>query len=656
MNTNIHCSQKKPYARLGKKAAVLVLFFIIFLLFTTNPKSARADEMNCNCFITIASEFSAENILKDKIPMTVGDKNNLTDSEKKQCTDLCIAKNYTGGTLKWKTAQVGPATTKGTWDPISSALSSALGWVFQGLLIVILTFVGWMVSASVALFELIIKVDNMNAILDNPGLYKSWSTVRDLLNMSFILVLLFSAFSTIFQIEKYNYKKILLTLVIMALLVNFSFPITRGIIDVSNTLMYTLIKNNIGAENSMGMIAETSGIQDIISAGQSSNDTAYIVAAIIFGFIFAITLWGIGIMLVIRIIALAILIIFSPIAFVGAIISLPSSGNYTNKFWDNLFRYAFFGPIMMFMIYIATQIMGFMGNPKLNLGVIASKHAVDPNIIASIAFFSIPIVVLWIGLGTAQSMSIAGAGAVMGQAQKMAKWGGRQTYKLPWKGIKATGVPGGVKQKYENIRDSFESARQTRESRIAGLGPFKVPGSMEKDMRRRAEEYKKKGYLKDELKEMAKKGDTAAAYRLAEDKDMDQTTYDAFTLINKDKKIQNAINSKVKQDRADIAAINKMNDTQEISEVRTANPHFITDDQAKEYIARQEMGKLTAEQWSVQDWVEIVKPPITMDKARIIGAAYVAFDKLMPEARSELRKRINPNNVAALESVGIPII
>jgi len=46
--------------------------------------------------------------------------------------------------------------------------------------------------------------------------------------------------------------------------------------------------------------------------------------------------------------------------------------------------------------------------------------------IAAGSFFAIPIVILWIGIGTAQSMSIAGAGAVMGSAQKFMKGAGKK--------------------------------------------------------------------------------------------------------------------------------------------------------------------------------------------------------------------------------------
>jgi len=47
----------------------------------------------------------------------------------------------------------------------------------------------------------------------------------------------------------------------------------------------------------------------------------------------------------------------------------------------------------------------------------------DSTIVANMAFFAIPIVILWIGIGFAQSMGIAGASAVTGAAKKFAKWG-----------------------------------------------------------------------------------------------------------------------------------------------------------------------------------------------------------------------------------------
>ena len=56
---------------------------------------------------------------------------------------------------------------------------------------------------------------------------------------------------------------------------------------------------------------------------------------------------------------------------------------------------------------------------------IATDQSGDPDTIAALSFFVIPIVILWMGLGIAQSMSIAGAGAVVGKAQGFMKGAGK---------------------------------------------------------------------------------------------------------------------------------------------------------------------------------------------------------------------------------------
>jgi len=282
------------------------------------------------------------------------------------------------------------------------------------------TFLGW-----------IIEPDNLNLVLNGQGVvYEMWTLVRNILNIAFILVLLFSAFCTIFQIDKYNYKKILLMLVIMALLVNFSYPIARVIIDASNVLMYSLL-NNSGfpspSENSLFITQ----ITDKTSLGTLFNSDTYIksgagtmLVAIVFLFMLAITLLVFAILLFIRMMVLAFLIIFSPIGFIGNI--MPGFQSFASKWWDNLFKYAFFGPIMILGLNISIKFMekiSKLGSFDTMASEVTTK--VEPNFIGGVAFMFVPLVLLWMTMGIAQSMSIAGAGAVMGKAQGFLKGAGK---------------------------------------------------------------------------------------------------------------------------------------------------------------------------------------------------------------------------------------
>lgn len=538
-----------------------------------------------------------------------------------------------------------------------------LTW-FNCLMLIILQFLALLLEAIAFLFVKVVDPKVFQAVVGaNAEIYKAWAMVRDTLNIAFILVLLFSAFCTVFQIEKYNYKKILITLIIMALLVNFSFPIARVIIDFSNVIMYYFINNlGIGADASkiFPKIADNSAIATIIKGGDAgtSASSTMLLASVIFMFILVVTVFVITILLLIRIVVLAFLIIFSSIAFVGSIVPFLSS--HASKWWDNIFKYSFFGPIMMFMIYISLQMMGS----------IRAIGGDTRSTIESMAFFSLPIVILLAGLMVAKNMSIMGASAVTGMAEKFLKSAGRQTYKLPWAGVKATGVPGGVQQKYKSIADSWKSKRETREAKVAAK--LRVKGAEEKDMKRRAEEHKKNFTTDEELKSLAAKGDAAAAYRLAEDKKMDQETYDQFVAMSKNNSLKKAINSKVQQNRADLVTTNKIS-TMTAADISQEQSKAIakgvpgaagwTPHQVRNYVAEQELGNLNAERWAEQDWVKttdgLIDPAtgaINPEKERMVRAAAWSFAHMAPAARNEIRKRMSASNRAALTNAAARII
>jgi len=296
----------------------------------------------------------------------------------------------------------------------------------------VLGLVKVLMQASASLFAWIVAPGNQTALLTKPIIYTAWTMVRDLLNVAFILVLLFSAFATIFQVEKYNYKKLLLNIILMALLVNFSFPIARFIIDTSNVLMYSLINRMTYAVNgATGTAKETMGAlafgsQYATMLDVKSSDMTFQLSAIVFGFIMAITLLAIAVMFVIRMVALAILIIFSPVAFVAAII--PGTSNYSSQWWNSIFKYAFFGPIMIFILYISSSLIIQMGAQTTlddfkKQAINQTSSSSDAGVIAAISFYSIPIVILWFGMAAAQSMGGAAAGSVMSYAQKVSKGG-----------------------------------------------------------------------------------------------------------------------------------------------------------------------------------------------------------------------------------------
>ena len=466
----------------------------------------------------------------------------------------------------------------------------------------LLPVMGVLVSFSVTLFAWAVNPTEMKAVIDSESIFLAWKNVRDFLNIAFILFLLFSAFCTVFQVSKYSYKNILLNLVLMALLVNFSFPIARFIIDVSNVLMYTMLNGFFPGETSFGIlghIANTTQIQGIVNPKNAG--TTQLVLTLIFLFILAITFLVMALLFVIRIVALGIIIIFSPLAFTGSII--PGLQDKASSWWKELFNYSFFGPIMIFMIYIAVSVMN-AGSAEMSKTItsIASKNSNDSTLVADLCRFIIPIVILWMGMGIGKSMSGSSSDAVLGFAKKTLGKVGRLTGNAAWWGFKKTGVPGGTKQRWEQWKKNGilgSDRTASREAKIAGM--LGTTGSIEKDMKARAEEYKKNNESVESLRRKGAAGDAAAIYRLATDGTIDSTSYAGINKL-KDEKARLAIESKTREKRIDITIDHKIN-TQREDAIKNGTAWTHANEVS---LAEDELAKLSPEKWKDQNIKELL--------------------------------------------------
>jgi hypothetical protein len=314
----------------------------------------------------------------------------------------------------------------------ANVIGDGFAWVIKAVLIGFITFLSLLSTMAGSLIAYVIDAESFNAVMSQPAIQESWKLIRDIFNLAFILVLLFSAFATIFQIEKYHIKKIILLLIIMALLVNFSFPISRFVIDAANIPMYWLAQNIFGGGGNQvsTQIGEITGIGPIVTAMEASDANlsfAQLFSVLIFLFIFLVTLLALAFMFLIRTIVLILLVIFSPLGFVAAI--FPSTKNYADDYWQALFKNAFFGPIMMLVLAICIKVVGaFQGADFVDLDTseINTSQSGSANELAQWAFFFVPVVLLWGGMIWSQKLGAVGADVVMKKADDFARrsWGG----------------------------------------------------------------------------------------------------------------------------------------------------------------------------------------------------------------------------------------
>lgn len=296
---------------------------------------------------------------------------------------------------------------------------------------------------------------------------KGWTAVRDVCNLFFLLILLFIAFCTILQIEKYHAKKILLTFILMALLINFSKPIAIFIFDGSQLLMnFFLIKLKGDNASFSASLAGTSNIANILwndeSLNWSGNDknTASQLAvkylfADIFLFMLGMAYIVMAIYLLIRIIAIWILIILSPFAFLFD--AVPDFKKLYSDWWSALFKYCYVGPAIAFFLWLSTFLEKTALSQSLNKQKTMEGVAATSNdtfltwVVQFIIPFFVVLVFLYASIIIADKFGIQFAGAITSRANR---WMGRAA-KLGGAGLLAAGTLG----QYRRVKDTYQGIK-----------------------------------------------------------------------------------------------------------------------------------------------------------------------------------------------------
>lgn len=666
----------------------LLFFAVFFFLFLINFSEARAEDPKGSCTFSETTHV-------DGVDLSVEVTKNEVNVTKEECEALGKKSGSTGRWFPNGSEQAKKiAEQKRNEEELISG--SDCSWIFHPLdcsLLAIVRFLASLVSMAATLFTWIVEPAVFKSIVDSSIIYGIWAMVKNSLNIAFILMLLFSAFATVFQVDKYNYKNVLVKLIIMALLVNFSFPITRVIIDFSNSLMYyflSMMSGGIG--HSFPDILNSGGLGTIINESEkqvgTTNGTAFLIGVTIFLFIFMITVLAIAVLMVIRAITLAILVIFSSVAFVGPVV--PPLSQHAGKWWSALFSNAFFGPAMIFMLYIALTMMGGISGAlrqsesKVSVVTVAGSFSDFSQLVAAMAISSLPIIILWIGIGMAKTMGAVGADAVIGKAtswgKQLANWGTRKPAKFIARATGAAtlaaGVAGGVKKRWDNSMFGKE-ATDKRKGKVSDYIYRKTGGKVdsEQEMKKKAKEYEDQKIGEEELKKRAMAGDSAAAYSLSKDNKMDAETYQSFMNKNTDARAEKEIKSNVKKTRADIVALHEYKKKydainsrrltiEEEDDFMKSHPDMTgrTEEEIKKEFAKQEAQKeandifedLDFESWKNQDWKKLSRENASRndnEKETIRLAVSKSYGDKSESNREKLKDAISSNKWAGMQGV-----
>lgn len=407
----------------------------------------------------------------------------------------------------------------------------------------------------------------------NVMIRDGWTLVRDLLNLVFIFILLYAAISTILQYGNFQVKKILPGIIVAALLINFSLMITKMVIDGSHVFAWEFYnkidvtneemlgkgeryanldsdvtarkeiygnfeKKNLANVFIAGFNPQTlltgsdkkgedgkptpplwkTAVDEALKKGESISGLWWQMGLIILlesalalfaGFI----LLAGTIMFVVRVVVLWLVMIFSPLAFLGMI--LPNMKKYSDMWWGHLIGQSFFAPAFLFMFMLVTKfinsnfidsILTTSGNSDsfIVLGINGGAIALTffHFIVVGGLMFGCLIVAREIG-GKTASASIGWAHSIKGLALGGLKGGARMSY---------GGLKGAARQGYAPLAEDYATGKGTmgkvgnwmRKNSLLGGVTTRKAADIAAESRRITEEKQKKygKYTADEMKNL----------------------------------------------------------------------------------------------------------------------------------------------------------
>ncbi|PJA32967.1 MAG: hypothetical protein CO185_00865 [Candidatus Zambryskibacteria bacterium CG_4_9_14_3_um_filter_42_15] len=282
---------------------------------------------------------------------------------------------------------------------------------------------------------------------DLDAIDTTWTTIRDLANMTFIFILLYAAIKTILGMGS-DTKKLIIRVIIVAILINFSLFFTQVVIDASNILAIafydaiapgalaaTNLKDallNPGMSDAFMDAMNLTSLYDISALENVPEMFTIAVMGSIMLLIATFVFFAAAIMFIVRYTVLILVLILSPLALMGFI--LPGIKSYADKWKDALIGQAFFAPVYFMLVWISLRVLTGVGDSVIG-GKPTAKAAfsalgqpqnatnltISQEPFALFINFIVVIVFLIAALTIAKGMANKAGGAVT----SMNKWAGK---------------------------------------------------------------------------------------------------------------------------------------------------------------------------------------------------------------------------------------
>jgi hypothetical protein len=375
--------------------------------------------------------------------------------------------------------------------PLADFIANAIFQIFFHILLLI---GGYIVRLAIVLLNFVLSDHFFRYSLtglDNPIVNVGWTLVRDLVNITFVIILVVIGLATALRFKDYQAKKALPRLIIVALLINFSYLIVGLFVDLANIVMnFFLTKvdglNNVGLMvHSQEVLIEESLKRGAIIVGLIPV-LIQVLLLVFFDELASLIILLFAGLFALRMLIIMILVILSPAAFAAAI--LPATQNYFNQWRSTLSQWLLLGIFAAFFLYLGNHMLIKAPDMVFAAPQTTIDYAVSDLIILLLPY-GISVIFLWLGL----FMGFAGAPRVAATLINTTK--DYATKSRNWMEQKALGTaktPVGMARGWAPVSRAEEAIRKRMETfpvigRMVG-----GPGAYEIEKKKRIDKATKK--------------------------------------------------------------------------------------------------------------------------------------------------------------------
>lgn len=361
--------------------------------------------------------------------------------------------------MRYEVGKVLEVTTGSSETPNGGAVNDLFGFlrkVIAYLVLLITSFVYYIFSTI--LVPVIVALIGIHPYKDNfvNFIYPGWVIIRNISNIFFIVALLWVGLRTLFQMDDAaKSRTFIIRLILMALLVNFSLVIGQSIVAIADTVQSQFLPEGTKVVEALGHKLMVDPIVTFRGGSDSLTDVSgnfttdklasdlpkaiillVLAVAAFFAFVALIAF------MTVRLAALWILYMLSPLAFVGRI--LPQTEKMADKWWTEFTKYAFAVPIMAFFLNITALMAVTFAQPTGDsvqtgnsgtqaLGGLISTGDLGAGYVSfAVTVISHFIILVFLFLGMKFALGFGGFGAE--KIVNAAKTGFKKAFEYPYRG------------------------------------------------------------------------------------------------------------------------------------------------------------------------------------------------------------------------------